>query len=110
MLRDDVLQMIATNVRHPRDFQGDLRGHDRLGPARRAAAAALLDEYGARAPCSAIDAILDGAERQARACIGGWKDGVYRGEAMLDDDGHGITDIHIRATVTKQGDAPRRST
>ena len=39
-LRDDVLQMIATNVRHPRDFLGDLRGHDRLGPGRRAAAAA----------------------------------------------------------------------
>ena len=24
MVRDDVLKMITTNVRHPRDFQGDL--------------------------------------------------------------------------------------
>src|SRR5262249_3477860 len=36
--------------------------------------------------------------------IRGWKDGVYRGESILDDDGHGISDIHIRATVTKRGD------
>ena len=30
---------------------------------------------------------------------------MYRGEAVLDDDGHGFRDIHIRATVTKKGDA-----
>ena len=47
--------------------------------------------------------MLDGAERQARAVIATWKDGVYRGEALLDDDGHGYKDIHIRATVTKRG-------
>jgi N-methylhydantoinase B len=34
-----------------------------------------------------------------------WKDGVYRGVTVLDDDGHGATDIPIRATVTKKGDA-----
>ena len=64
---------------------------------------ALLDEYGAPTVGPAIDAILDGAERQARACIAAWKDGVYQGEAILDDDGHGFRDIYIRATVTKRG-------
>src|SRR4030095_9612290 len=44
-------------------------------------------------------------ERQARACVATWKDGVYRGETILDDDGHEFTDIWIRATVTKRGDA-----
>src|SRR5438034_594974 len=34
-----------------------------------------------------------------------WQDGVYHGETILDDDGHGTTDIWIRATVTKKGDA-----
>jgi N-methylhydantoinase B len=47
--------------------------------------------------------VLDGAERQTRAVIGEWQDGVYRGEALLDDDGRGNEDIHIRATVTKRG-------
>jgi len=35
--------------------------------------------------------------------IAQWQDGVYRGEALLDDDGRGNDDIHIRATVTKRG-------
>ena len=47
--------------------------------------------------------MLDGAERQVRAVIAGWRDGVYHGEAVLDDDGHGAEDIHIRAKVTKRG-------
>ena len=47
--------------------------------------------------------MLDGAERQTRAVIALWPDGVYRGEALLDDDGRGNEDIPIRATVTKTG-------
>ena len=30
-------------------------------------------------------------------------DGVYLGDAILDDDGHGAEDVYIRAKVTKQG-------
>jgi N-methylhydantoinase B len=103
VVRDDVLKMIVTNVRHPRDFQGDLAamiGSARVGERR---LLALLDEYGGPTVGPAIDAILDGAERQARAAIATWKDGVYRGEAVLDDDGHGFRDIYIRAKVTKRG-------
>ncbi|PYM07982.1 MAG: 5-oxoprolinase, partial [Candidatus Rokuibacteriota bacterium] len=104
-LRDDVLEMVATNVRHPRDFQGDLRamiGSARVGERR---LLRVIDEYGLETTTAAVGEILDGAERQARACIRAWKDGVFRGEAMLDDDGHGTTDICIRATVTKRGDS-----
>ena len=104
-LREDVLAMIAVNVRHPHDFLGDLRamiGSARVGERR---LHALLAEYGTKTVLAAVDEILDGAERQARACVRTWKDGVYRGEALLDDDGHSATDIHLRATVTKRGDA-----
>lgn len=104
VVREDVLQMIVTNVRHPHDFLGDLRamiGSARLGERR---LLALVEEYGAKTVTEAVDEILDGAERQARACVATWKDGVYRGESVLDDDGHGATDIAIRAIVTKKGD------
>ena len=103
VVRDDVLKMIATNVRHPRDFQGDLAamiGSARVGERR---LLALLAEYGPAVTAQAVEAILDGAERQARACIATWKDGVYKGEAVLDDDGHGFEDVYIRATVKKRG-------
>jgi len=104
-LRDDVLRMITTNVRHPHDFMGDLRamiGSARVGERR---LLALVADYGAATLLESIDEILDGAERQARACVATWKDGVYRGETILDDDGHEFTDIWIRATVTKKGDS-----
>ena len=104
-LRDDVLKMVATNVRHPHDFMGDLRamiGSARVGERR---LQALLDEYGPKTVVGAVDEILDGAEKQARDCVRTWRDGIYQGESILDDDGHGVTDIWIRATVTKRGDA-----
>jgi N-methylhydantoinase B len=102
-LRRDVMQMIVTNVRHPRDFRGDLAamiGSAHVGERR---VLALAAEFGWDVTGAAIEAVLDGAERQTRAVIADWQDGVYRGEALLDDDGRGNKDIHIRATVTKQG-------
>jgi N-methylhydantoinase B len=95
--------MIATNVRHPRDFRGDLAamiGSAHLGEQR---FLALANEFGWKVTQAAIEAVLDGAERQTRAVIAEWPDGVYFGEAFLDDDGRGNDDIHIRATVTKSG-------
>ena len=102
-VRRDLLEMIATNVRHPRDFRGDLAamiGSAHVGERRLLALAA---EFGWPLANAAIEAVLDGAERQTRAVIAQWRDGVYQGEALLDDDGRGNNDIHIRATVTKCG-------
>src|SRR6059036_389070 len=72
-LRDDVLKMVATNVRHPHDFMGDLRamiGSARVGERR---LQALLDEYGPKTVVGAVDEILDGAEQQARDCVRIWR-------------------------------------
>src|SRR6516162_8458765 len=97
------LEMIATNVRHPRDFRGDLAamiGSAHVGERR---LLALATEFGWPVTSAAIEAVLDGAERQTRAVIAEWRDGVYHGEALLDDDGRGNSDLHIRATVIKRG-------
>jgi len=102
-VRRDVLAMIATNVRHPRDFQGDLAAMIGSAHAGERRFLALAGEFGWATTHAAIEAVLDGAERQTRAVIAEWPDGIYRGEALLDDDGRGNDDIHIRATVTKSG-------
>ena len=102
-VRRDLLEMIATNVRHPRDFRGDLAamiGSAHVGERRLLALAA---EFGWPIADAAIEAVLDGAERQTRAIITQWRDGVYHGAAVLDDDGRGHDDIYIRATVEKRG-------
>ncbi|PYN12442.1 MAG: 5-oxoprolinase, partial [Candidatus Rokuibacteriota bacterium] len=59
-LREDVLTMLATNVRHPRDFRGDLRamiGSARVGERR---LLRLVEEYGLSTVTAAVGEILDG--------------------------------------------------
>jgi N-methylhydantoinase B len=101
--RDDLLDLLALNIRNPREFRGDLAamlGAAHLGERR---LSKLFAEFGAPTVEAAIEAILDAAEQQARAVVSTWKDGVFHGEAFLDDDGHGRTDIRIAAKVTKKG-------
>jgi N-methylhydantoinase B len=103
LLREDLLEMLALNVRHPRDFRGDLAaqiGAARLGEQR---LTAVIREFGAGILADSVEAMLDAAERYARQIVSDWADGVYLGEAVLDDDGFGKTDIVIRARVTKRG-------
>jgi N-methylhydantoinase B len=103
VLREDILEMLALNVRHPRDFRGDLAaqiGAARLGLQR---LSAIVAEFGPPVLEDSIEAMLDAAERHARSIVSTWKDGVYDGEAVLDDDGFGATNIVIRARVTKSG-------
>src|SRR5215213_3437147 len=62
-LRDDLLDLLALNVRNARDFRGDLAamiGAAHLGERRMAK---LFAEYGAELVVDAVDAILDAAER-----------------------------------------------
>ncbi len=102
-MRDDLIDLLALNTRNGRDFRGDLLamvGAARLGERRMDK---LLAEFGPRTLSAAVDQILDAAEQRARAIVTTWKDGVYEGEAFLDDDGHGREDIRIAARVTKRG-------
>ena len=102
-VRADIVQMLTANVRHPRDFQGDLSaqiGSVHLGERR---VAQLVDEFGAETVRGSVAAILDAAEHQVRSIISTWRDGVYHGHGVLDDDGRGNDDITIRATVTVSG-------
>lgn len=103
VLRDDLVRMLALNTRIPRDFTGDLMamwGAARLGAKRMDA---LLASHGGAKLGAAVEAILDLSEAHARRIIGEWADGDYAGEAVLDDDGHGVEDITIRAKVRKRG-------
>ena len=102
-LREDLLDLLALNVRNPRDFRGDLAamvGAAHLGERR---LLRLFEEFGASVTEAAVEAILDAAEAQTRTVVAGWKDGEFFGEAFLDDDGRGNDNIRIAAKVTKRG-------
>jgi N-methylhydantoinase B len=99
-LRDDVLDLLALNVRHAYDFRGDLlaqMGAAAMGCQR---LADLLTHYGMDVLLRAVDVILDSAEGMMRAEIAGWPEGIYDGESLLDDDGCCRQWIPIRARVT----------
>ncbi|NOG72311.1 hydantoinase B/oxoprolinase family protein [Roseicella sp. DB1501] len=103
-LREDLLRMLATNTRIPRDFRGDLMamiGAARLGEMR---LHPLLARYGAGAMDAAVSAILDLSEAHARRILATWPDGSWLGEAFLDDDGFDRQEVAIRARVTKRGE------
>ena len=102
-LRDDLLDLLALNIRNPREFRGDLAamvGAAHLGERR---LSRLFAEFSAPVVEAAVETILDAAEAQTRVVVSTWKDGVFYGEAFLDDDGHGRSDIRIAAKVTKSG-------
>ena len=104
--RNDVLNMIFTNMRARRDQEGDfnaLIGACQVGERN---LIAMIDKYGP----------ADGRglhQRTARhgrlaicaALIKTVPDGTYEGVAILEDAGHGFGDFEIKATVTIKGDA-----
>jgi N-methylhydantoinase B len=94
---------LKTNVRHARDFEGDLMAQ--IGSAKLAERRlhALETEFGSELILASIRRILDATEKQTRAVISEWRDGTYEGTALLDDDGRGNEDIAIRAKVTVSG-------
>ena len=105
-VRDDVMKMIATNVRHPDDFLGDLRamiGSARVGERR---VLQLLDEYGPQDGHGGggRDPRQRRARRRARASARG-RTACSAARPSWTTTGTAITDIHIRATVTVKGDA-----
>ncbi|MFX4593099.1 hydantoinase B/oxoprolinase family protein, partial [Acinetobacter baumannii] len=70
--REDLLDLLALNIRNPREFRGDLAamlGAAHLGERR---VSRLLAEFGAPVVEAAIEAILDAAEQQARAVVSTW--------------------------------------
>ncbi|NNM73953.1 hydantoinase B/oxoprolinase family protein [Enterovirga aerilata] len=102
-LRDDLLDLLALNTRIAHDFRGDLAamvGAARLGERR---ILKLFGEFSGPVVVQAVEGLFDAAEARSRAIISTWKDGVFEGEAFLDDDGHGRENIRIAARVTVRG-------
>ena len=102
-MRADILRLLRTNVRHARDFEGDLMAQ--IGSAKLAERRlhALEREFGSEVILASVTRILEATEKQTRAVISEWRDGTYEGTALLDDDGRGHDDIAIRAKVTVSG-------
>ncbi len=101
----DMLKWFTANVRGKKESAGDLRAQvasNKLGVRR---IVALLDKYGVDVVNAAIEQLHKYTERRVRHAFARFPEGVFEGDAYVDDDG--ITDepICIKAKVViKKGD------
>lgn len=103
--REDVINLLLTNMRARRNQEGDLNaqyGACRVGERN---LIALLDKYGVATVRECIAELKDMADRQMRELIRSVPDGSYTGRAVLEDSGHGLGELAISATVTIQDDS-----
>ena len=102
--RDDVIRMYLANVRWKEWLYGDMMaqlGSIWTGQRR---LEELAKQYGNDEIERYIEAIFDYADERMGAEIRKMPDGDYHGEAWLDTDGQGGTDIPIRAKVSIRDD------
>jgi N-methylhydantoinase B len=103
--REDVINLLLTNMRARRDQEGDLNaqfGACRVGERN---LLALLDKYGVTELKACIAELKNMADRQMRALFEAVPDGEYFGSAVLEDSGHGFGEMEITSKVTVTGDS-----
>jgi N-methylhydantoinase B len=103
--RNDVINLLLSNMRARRDQQGDFNAL--IGACKVGARALirLMDKYGKETVQACIAELLNMAEAHMRSLIAKVPDGTYTGTAILEDAGHGYGDFDITATVTITGDS-----
>ena len=103
--RDDILNMLLTNMRARRDQEGDfnaLIGACRVGERN---LINMLDRYGVEQVKLCVDELLSMADRHMRSLIREVSDGDFVGTAILEDAGHGYGDMEITANLTIKDDS-----
>ena len=103
--RDDILNMILTNMRARRNQEGDFKaliGACQLGEKN---LINLINKYGLEKVNLCIDELLSMAEKHMRMLIKQIPNGEYAGTATLEDAGHGLGDLDITANLTIKDDA-----
>lgn len=102
--REDVLNLILTNMRARRDQEGDFNALIGACQVGERSLIGMLDKYGEEEVDACIDELLNMADRQMRGLIKTLPDGTYEGVAILEDAGHGFGDFEIKAKVTVEGE------
>jgi N-methylhydantoinase B len=101
----EIERIIAANSRTPELVLGDIRGQlgsSRLGEQR---LIELISKFGRDESVACFARLLQLAELKMRAAISEWKDGRYKAERFVDDDGVDLEKpVRIHVVVEKKGD------
>lgn len=104
-INQTLTDLIRQNVRLPPRAMGDLRAQVTAVKTGERRFLQLIERYGRDAVLAAIAAIMDNAERLARARTRTIPNGIYEAESFMDDDGIEIgKPVPIRVRVIVKGD------
>ncbi|HTH97044.1 MAG TPA: hydantoinase B/oxoprolinase family protein [Stellaceae bacterium] len=105
VVNQDLVDIIAMNVRLPERALGDLRAQITAVTTGERRFRELVGRYGKDAVLGSVAKIMDQSETIARANTRSIPDGVYEAESYMDDDGVEIGKrIPIKVRVEKRGD------
>jgi N-methylhydantoinase B len=97
-------RLLRANVRVPQQTMGDFDAQIAANNVGALRVQELAARYGVDKVIVTMAALQDYSETRMRAAIREVPDGVYHGEAWLDDDGMGSGPLPVRAQVTVAGD------
>ena len=103
--RDDVINLILTNMRARRDQEGDLRAQLGACKVGERNVIAMLDKYGLDTVQDCIEELMSMADRHMRSIFASVPDGIYQDSAIVEDAGHGYGDLTIEAKVEIKGES-----
>lgn len=99
-----ILDLLKINTRMPDLFESDVRAQVASCNVAEKRLLEMAEEFGVESLKEILDAIQDYAGEMMRAEIGKIPDGVYEGEATLDDDGFDRRNIKVRCTMKVEGE------
>src|ERR1700751_508357 len=105
VVNQDLVDIIAMNVRLADKAMGDLRGEITAITTGERRFIELVERYGREAVLGSISLIMDQSEAVARANTRSIPDGVYEAESFMDDDGVDVgKKVPLKVRVEKRGD------
>jgi N-methylhydantoinase B len=105
IVNQELVDIIAMNVRMPERAMGDLRAQITAITTGERRFSELLNRYGKDVVLQSIRIMMDQSEAVARENTLNIPDGVYEAESFMDDDGVEVGQrIPIRVRVEKRGD------
>lgn len=103
VVNQDVLDILAANVRNPAERMGDMRSQFAGCVTAERRLVEFCERYGADVVERAMTQVLDVSEQRARAAFTAIPDGTYVYEDFCDGDSFDPTPVPIRASVTVSG-------
>ncbi len=100
----DLLALVATNVRRPEQNRGDLQAQIAAVNTGERKLREMIARFGVETVRSAMPALLDYAEHQARQVVAGIPDGDYAYADYADEDAPGGQPCRVALTVRVRGD------